>query len=166
MFRVCHVILSVQWCLVATCWERADLLALVCDVLLCFCYFPMTYPGSDVVLDCIDSWSLVPFHTLWLATVCGIGSLKPQCELNIFVLYQQQNLEWTFGTSKMHLTPPPRLAKAAVRSKAVVLLLLISTPIAVIVLCFCALLYSLTYLLPYWRQTSDLSNSASKTPTV
>ena len=36
-------------------WERADLLALVCDVELRFCNFPMWYPGSGVVLDCIDS---------------------------------------------------------------------------------------------------------------
>ena len=35
--------------------ERADLLALVCDVKLYFCHFPMWYPGSGVVLDCIDS---------------------------------------------------------------------------------------------------------------
>ena len=34
---------------------RADLLALVYDVLLCFCHFPMWYPGSGMVLDCIDS---------------------------------------------------------------------------------------------------------------
>ena len=38
-----------------TCWEMADLLALVCGVKLYFCYFPMWYPGSGVVLDCIDS---------------------------------------------------------------------------------------------------------------
>ena len=36
------------------CWERTDLLAFVCDVLLCFCHFPMRNPGSGVVLDCID----------------------------------------------------------------------------------------------------------------
>ena len=35
---------------------------------------------------------------------------------------QQQNLGRRFGTSKMHLSPP--VAKAAIRSKAVVLLLL------------------------------------------
>ena len=46
---------SVHCCLMVTCWDRADLLALVCDVLLCFCHFPMWYPGSGVVLDCIDS---------------------------------------------------------------------------------------------------------------
>ena len=44
-----------------TCWERADLLALVCNVLLCFCHFPIWYPGSGVVLDCINSLSLPPF---------------------------------------------------------------------------------------------------------
>ena len=53
---VCHAFAaSVLVCLVVTCWERADLLALVCDVKLCFCHFPMWYPGSGVVLDCIDS---------------------------------------------------------------------------------------------------------------
>ena len=40
MFRVCHVVLSVHCCLVATCWERADLLALVCDVYCGFVTFP------------------------------------------------------------------------------------------------------------------------------
>ena len=29
--------------------------------LLWFCYFPIMYPGADVVLDCIDSWSLLSF---------------------------------------------------------------------------------------------------------
>ena len=40
---------------VVTCCERADLLALVCDVLLCVCHFPMWYPGSGAVVDCINS---------------------------------------------------------------------------------------------------------------
>ena len=56
------------------------------------------------------------------------------------VLQQQQNLGRRFGTSKMHLSPP--VGKAAVRSKAVVLLLLtfclLLLPLweSVIVLCF------------------------------
>ena len=46
---------SVYMCFVVTCWERADLLALVCGVISCeFVTFPW-YPGSSVVLDCIDS---------------------------------------------------------------------------------------------------------------
>ena len=32
MSCVCHAFASVHCCLVVTCWERADLLALVCDV--------------------------------------------------------------------------------------------------------------------------------------
>ena len=43
---------SVYMCFVVTCWERADLLALVCGVC---CEFVTWYPGSGVVLDCIDS---------------------------------------------------------------------------------------------------------------
>ena len=32
---VCHAFVSIHCCLVITCWERANLLALVCDVLFC-----------------------------------------------------------------------------------------------------------------------------------
>ena len=52
---VYHAFASVHCCLVVTCWERADLMALVCGLKLCFCWFPMWFPGSGVVLDCIDS---------------------------------------------------------------------------------------------------------------
>ena len=52
---VSHAFASVHCCLVVTCWERADLLALVGDVYCIFCYFLMWYPGSGVVLDCIIS---------------------------------------------------------------------------------------------------------------
>ena len=44
--------MSVYMCFVVTCWERADLLALVCGVSLSL---SLWYPGSGVVLDCIDS---------------------------------------------------------------------------------------------------------------
>ena len=45
---------SVYMCFVVTCWERADLLALVwcLTVSLSLSHW---YPGSGVVLDCIDS---------------------------------------------------------------------------------------------------------------
>ena len=43
---------SAYMCFVVTCWERADLLALVCGVSLSLSHW---YPGSGVVLDCIDS---------------------------------------------------------------------------------------------------------------
>ena len=55
MSCVCHVFESVHCCLVVTCWESPDLLALVCDVIFCVYHFPMRYYGSGVVLDCIDS---------------------------------------------------------------------------------------------------------------
>ena len=55
MSCVCHAFVSVHCCLVITCWESVDLLALVCEVKLCFCHFPMWYPWSGVVLDCVDS---------------------------------------------------------------------------------------------------------------
>ena len=53
---------SVYMSLVVTCWERADLLAFVrlwCPtVSLSLSHW---YPGSGVVLDCINSWSLHPY---------------------------------------------------------------------------------------------------------
>ena len=45
MSCVCHAFVSVHCCLVVTSWERADLLALVCDVKLCFVTFPFVIPG-------------------------------------------------------------------------------------------------------------------------
>ena len=58
--RVSHAFVSVHCCLVVTCWERADLWLLLV-VFIVFCYFPMRYPGSGVVLDCIVSRSLPSF---------------------------------------------------------------------------------------------------------
>ena len=52
---VCHAFASAHCYCVVICWERADLLALICGVKLCGCYFPIWYPGSGVVLDCINS---------------------------------------------------------------------------------------------------------------
>ena len=57
MFLFCLVFamslcVSDYMCFVVTCWERADLLALVCAVSLSLSHW---YPGSGVVLDCIDS---------------------------------------------------------------------------------------------------------------
>ena len=37
---------SFYWCLGVTCWERADLLALICDVLLLSCHFPFGILGQ------------------------------------------------------------------------------------------------------------------------
>ena len=37
---------SVYMCLVVTCWERANLLALVCGVLLCVCHFSIGILGQ------------------------------------------------------------------------------------------------------------------------
>ena len=45
----------VYMCLVVTCWERADLLALVCGLLAVNLSLSHWYPWPDVILDCIDS---------------------------------------------------------------------------------------------------------------
>ena len=46
---------SVYMCLVVTCWERADLLALVLLGPTVSLSLSNRYPGSGVVLDCMDS---------------------------------------------------------------------------------------------------------------
>ena len=55
LYCVCHALASAHCCLVVTSWERADLLAPMCGVKLYDCYFPIWYPGSGVVLDCLYS---------------------------------------------------------------------------------------------------------------
>ena len=64
---------SVNWCHVVTCWERTDLLAgsrLWC--LIVKLSLSHWYPESDVVIDCIYSWSL-PSFLLFLSTVITGG---------------------------------------------------------------------------------------------
>ena len=165
MFRVCHVVFSVHRCLVTTCLERADLLAFVCNILLCFVTFPCGILGQ-VWYSILKILTFATF-LYFVTSYGGLGSLKTSCELNMFVLHQQQNLERTFGTSKMHLSLTP-FAKAAVRSKAVVLLLLISTPILGSCnrsMFLCVTLF--TYLLTSFLQIDvRLKQSASKTPTI
>ena len=52
VFRVCHDVLSVPCGLVVTCWERANLLALLCVMFSCVCvlgqvwYLIVSVPGS------------------------------------------------------------------------------------------------------------------------
>ena len=46
MSCVCHAFASVHCCLVVTCWERADLLALVFDVYCDFVTFPFGIVGQ------------------------------------------------------------------------------------------------------------------------
>ena len=61
MFLFCLVFAMSLWasvymCFVVTCWERADLLAFVCGVYITVSFsLSHWYPGSGVVLDCIDS---------------------------------------------------------------------------------------------------------------
>ena len=52
---------SVYMCLVVTCWERADLLALVLWCLTVSLSLSHWYPESGVVLYCINSRSLHPY---------------------------------------------------------------------------------------------------------
>ena len=53
----CFLVCSLQPCghLLGKGWPLGSL---VCDIFLCFSLFLKWCPGSGVVLDCIDSWSL------------------------------------------------------------------------------------------------------------
>ena len=48
---LCHVVLPCDHLLGKGC----PLDFPVCDVLVCFCHFPIQCPGSGVALDCLDS---------------------------------------------------------------------------------------------------------------
>ena len=50
MSCVCHAFASVHCCHVVTCWKRADLLALVCDVYCDFVTFPFGIQGKVLYL--------------------------------------------------------------------------------------------------------------------
>ena len=66
LFLSCFVVLSrtsVCWCLVVTCWEGADLLALVWDVWLWRCHFPIGVLGRVWCLN-VSIHNLALFLTL------------------------------------------------------------------------------------------------------
>ena len=58
MSCVCHAFTSEYCCVVVTCWERTDLLALVCDVLFCFNSHNLkkkfSYLGTENLLSFCD----------------------------------------------------------------------------------------------------------------
>ena len=66
---------SVYMYLVVTCWEGADLLALVCGVLLCVCYFPIGILGQVwyLIVSIPDLCTLTYFHMQ--ASSCKIQGL-------------------------------------------------------------------------------------------
>ena len=63
---LCHNVLSVSCSHVVTSWGKPDLLALFgyC-VFLCFCHFPISCPGSGVVLGCIDHEIIFWIKIFW-----------------------------------------------------------------------------------------------------
>ena len=55
---------SVYMCLVVTCWERADLLALVCGICQRVCHFPIGILGQVwyLIVTIPDLCALAYFH--------------------------------------------------------------------------------------------------------
>ena len=87
--------------------------SLVCDILLCFCYFPMWCPGSGVVLDCIDSWflpfSLFSNHAKYIFIDSDTNTLK----VCVYIAYCVTEFEsvfavWYFGHFLFLLQKPPK----------------------------------------------------------
>ena len=64
---------SVYMCLVVTCWERADLLTLVCGVLLLLFYFPIGILGQV--------WYLI----VSIPDLCTLTFLRYYLQVSIFV---------------------------------------------------------------------------------
>ena len=56
---LCYTIWFIPCSLVITCWEKDDLLALLCVLSFCVkCHFPIWCPWSCVILGCVDLSSM------------------------------------------------------------------------------------------------------------
>ena len=94
-------------CLVATCWERADLLYWMFSCV--FVFFPILYPRLGLVLDCIGSWCLPCFNRgHYEERFCGIilnldQRFRMRCHFKMFTLsfgchlVQWNGTFWQFG---------------------------------------------------------------------
>ena len=65
-----HAFASAHYCLVVTCWERADILVLVCDVKLCFGTCPCGILGQ--------AWYLI----VLIPNLCGLFTYNCDFRLN------------------------------------------------------------------------------------
>ena len=82
---------SVHMCLVVTCWERADLLALVCGVYLWVCHFPIGILGQV--------WDLI----VSIPDLCTLTYLSKECVTTIYFSYFSTKT-YVVGTQKNRLT--------------------------------------------------------------
>ena len=66
ILRIFDLCASVDMCFVFTCWERADIFALVCGVLLWVCYFPIGVQGQVwyLIVSIPDLCTLTYFLTI------------------------------------------------------------------------------------------------------
>ena len=69
---------SVYMCLVVTCWERADLLSLVCGVLLWVCHFPTGILGQMLylIVSIPDLCTLTYFFVQYLVSFLASQSSR------------------------------------------------------------------------------------------
>ena len=75
IFCVCHAFASVHRCLVVTYWERADLLALVCNVKCIFVTFPRGILAQVwyliVSIPNLCRLSYFDYRLIEMAAICG-----------------------------------------------------------------------------------------------
>ena len=95
---------SVYMCLVVTCWERADLLAIVCGVQLWVCQFPIGILGQVLylIVSITDLCTLIYLGTMYMRTVLRtprFSRVKQPEKLfhSALMLYKPWWHGWTFG---------------------------------------------------------------------
>ena len=97
-------------------WERADPLGSCLWCLILFCHFPMWYPGSGVVLDSIDSWSLPAFLLYMLESSCQRARIILTFTTSSFLHYSKVTLlqstlsnDWTKIALNRWITVEPSI---------------------------------------------------------
>ena len=88
MFYVRLAILSVHCSLVITCWERPNLLALLCVVFLVFCHFPMWCTGSGVYLIVsIPDLCFVPYFQIYIFSILVSRRMGSKAEVLLVFIH-------------------------------------------------------------------------------
>ena len=94
--------------------------SLTFDVILWFCHFQIWCPGSGVVLDCINSWSLPSSLILVFEIIISLSLVSRQLLTKVCILYKNLLTFYILNNGKQLTAPIAQLVERPLSEQKVV----------------------------------------------